>query len=40
MQKREIDKEAERKRLLEQDAGLLTLVNEVELAEDRCLRAL
>ncbi len=40
MQKREIDREAEQKRLLAQDAGLLTLVNEIELAEDRCLRAL
>lgn len=40
MQKREIDKEVERKRLLDQDAALLRLVNDVELAEDRCLRAL
>lgn len=40
MQQREIDTEAERKRLLDQDAALLALVNAVEFAEDRCLRAL
>jgi len=40
MQKRDIDKEVERRRLLDQDTSLLALVNELELTEDRCLRAL
>ena len=40
MRRREIDNEQERARLLAQDAALLTTVHDIELAEDRWLKAL